>query len=148
LDAAQPLHINNTTVTAFDVYHGPVRCLAYKIQHGPASFLFCTDHELRHGAQPADPRQAESAMRDASLVEHCRGVDVAYFDGQYFRAEYDGNRGIGSTMAVSRVDWGHGCVEDIPTPSAPGSAAWKSTDGCVNNAMASPLRWNSPRAKM
>jgi hypothetical protein len=45
-------------------------------------------------------------------------VDTAYFDGQYFRDEYNGTKGIGVTMAVSRVDWGHGCIEDIIERSA------------------------------
>jgi hypothetical protein len=112
-DVNEPVRIGNTSITAFDVYHGSCRCLAYKIQHGPASFVFCTDHELRHGADPADKRQAQSHAADARLVDACRGVDAAYFDAQYFRDEYDGKKGIGVTMPVSRVDWGHGCMEDV-----------------------------------
>lgn len=112
-DSTQTLRIGKLSITMFEVYHGTVRCLAYKIQHGAASFLFCTDHEVRHGLDPNDPRQAESAREEVRLSELCRGVNAAYFDGQYFRAEYDGKKGIGSTMAVSRVDWGHGCMEDI-----------------------------------
>ena len=112
LDVNDPIRIHGTTITAFDVYHGATRCLAYKIQHGPATFLFCTDHELRHG-KPDDPRQAASLAAEERIRAHCRGVDAAYFDGQYFRDEYNGTKGIGVTMAVSRVDWGHGCVEDV-----------------------------------
>jgi hypothetical protein len=113
LDASQTVRIGNTTLSTFDVYHGTVRCLAYKIQHGSAKFVFCTDHEVRHGTDPNDPRQEESAREDARLSAQCMDVDAAYFDGQYFRAEYDGAKGIGSTMAVKRVDWGHGCIEDV-----------------------------------
>jgi len=112
-DFSQPIKINNTTITPFEVYHGMVRCLAYKIQHGPASFVFCTDHELRHGTDPNDIRQIKSLQADARLATFCQDVDVAYFDGQYFRAEYDGKQSVGTVQATSRLDWGHGCVEDI-----------------------------------
>jgi ribonuclease BN (tRNA processing enzyme) len=111
--ANEPIRIGATTVTPFDVYHGPTRCLAYKIRHGPATFVFCTDHELRHGPDPADPRQARSLEADARLAAHCQDADLAYFDGQYFLDEYHGRRGIGVNAAVPRVDWGHGCIEDV-----------------------------------
>ena len=109
----KPIQINATTVTPFEVYHGPTRCLAYKIQRGPAAFVFCTDHELRRGPDPEDPRQLRSTAAEARLVEHCRGADLAYFDGQYLLAEYTGTEGIGATAPVPRLDWGHSCVEDI-----------------------------------
>ena len=112
-DVNDPIRIGGTTVTAFDVYHGATRCLAYKVEHGDATFVFCTDHELRHGPTATDPRQLQSKEADDRLVEHCRGADVAYFDGQYFLDEYTGRKGIGNTLAVSRVDWGHGCIEDV-----------------------------------
>jgi hypothetical protein len=112
-DANVPLHIGKMKVTTFDVYHGTVRCLAYKIQHGSATFVFCTDHEVRHGIDADDPRQGESARGESRFCAQCMDADAVYVDGQYFRAEYDGLKGIGSTMAVSRVDWGHGCIEDI-----------------------------------
>jgi phosphoribosyl 1,2-cyclic phosphodiesterase len=111
--AGEPIRIGATTITPFDVYHGPTRCLAYKIQHGPKTFVFCTDHELRHGDDPTDPRQAKSLAAEARLVEICRDVDLAYFDGQYFLEEYFGRRRIGITAPVPRMDWGHGCIEDI-----------------------------------
>jgi hypothetical protein len=113
LDAAEPVQIGNLTVTALETYHGDVRCLAYKFQYGSTAFVFCTDHEVRHGLDPTDPRQEQSREAEQRLVEYCRGVDAAYFDGQYFRGEYDGVKPIGATMAVSRVDWGHSCIEDI-----------------------------------
>jgi Beta-lactamase superfamily domain len=112
-DVNEPIQVGGTTITAFDVYHGAARCLGYRIQYGPASFVFCTDHELRHGSDPADPRQAQSQAAEARLIEQVRGADAAYFDGQYFREEYNGTKAIGSTMAVGRIDWGHGCIEDI-----------------------------------
>jgi hypothetical protein len=111
-NAGEPLVIGKTRVMCHEVYHGSVRCLAYKIQRGSAAFFFCTDHELRHG-DPGDPRQQESERIDRQLDEYFRGVDVAYIDGQYFRQEYEGKKGIGTTAAVSRVDWGHGCIEDV-----------------------------------
>jgi phosphoribosyl 1,2-cyclic phosphodiesterase len=111
--ADEPIRIGATTITPFDVYHGPTRCLAYKLQHGPKTFVFCTDHELRHGDDPTDPRQMKSLAAEARLIEMCRDVDLAYFDGQYFLEEYHGRRRIGITAPVPRIDWGHGCIEDI-----------------------------------
>lgn len=111
----QPIQIGSTKVTPFDVYHGPTRCLAYKIQHGGKTFIFCTDHELRHGTDPLDPRQQRSLAAEAHLIEHCQDADLAYFDGQYYLEEYYGRKRIGLTAAVPRMDWGHGCIEDIIT---------------------------------
>jgi phosphoribosyl 1,2-cyclic phosphodiesterase len=117
-DISQPVQIGATKITAFDVYHGLTRCISYKIQHGPVSFVFCTDHEIRHGPDPFDPRQAQSKAAEQRLREHIRGVDLAYVDGQYFRDEYDGKKGIGVTMQVKRIDWGHGCIEDVVARAA------------------------------
>ena len=55
----------------------------------------------------------ESLRADQELEEMCRGADLAYFDGQYTHEEYFGRKPIGPTPAVSRVGWGHGCIEDI-----------------------------------
>ena len=112
-EVSQSFQIGATTITAFDVYHGVPRCVAYKICHGPMTFIFCTDHELRMGLDPTDPRQLRSIAAEKRLNEHCAQADLAYFDGQYFRDEYTGKEPIGLTAAVSRVDWGHGCIEDI-----------------------------------
>jgi phosphoribosyl 1,2-cyclic phosphodiesterase len=110
---AEPIHIGATTVTPFDVYHGPTRCLGYKIQHGPKTFVFCTDHELRHGNDANDPKQIKSLAAETRLIEMCQDADLAYFDGQYFLEEYFGRKRIGLTAAVPRIDWGHGCIEDV-----------------------------------
>jgi ribonuclease BN (tRNA processing enzyme) len=110
--AGQTIRIGATEVTPFDVYHGPTRCLAYKIKHGDATFVFCTDHELRHGGEAADPKRLRSLAAEARLRAHCADADLAYFDGQYFLDEYHGKRGIGLSAAVPRIDWGHGCIED------------------------------------
>ena len=111
-DVSEPIRIGGTTVTPFEVYHGVTDCLAYKVQHGGVTFIFSTDHELRHGEDPADPRQSKSTAAETVLVEQCQDADLGYFDGQYFRTEYEGLRGIGLTPPVSRVGWGHGCIED------------------------------------
>ena len=41
------------------------------------------------------------------------GADLMYRDGQYLRAEYDGIKGIGTSGPISRVGWGHSCLEDV-----------------------------------
>ena len=56
---------------------------------------------------------AHSRKAEARLVEICQDADVAYFDGQYFLEEYFGRKRIGLTAAVPRMDWGHGCIEDV-----------------------------------
>jgi phosphoribosyl 1,2-cyclic phosphodiesterase len=112
-DVHEPIHVGKTTIHAFDVYHGLSRCLAYRIQHGPVTFVFCTDHETRHGSDASDIRQKKSDEAEARLVRESNEVDAAYFDGQYFRDEYEGRKAIGATMAISRLDWGHGCIEDV-----------------------------------
>ncbi len=112
-DASHPVHVGATSVTAFPTYHGPTPCLAYKVRHGSASFVYCTDHELRHGPDPTDPRQLASEAAEAEIRRQCQGVDVAYFDGQYLTAEYHAKQGIGLNPPVPRLDWGHGCLEDV-----------------------------------
>lgn len=108
----EPLQIGATKIKAFEVFH-PAPCLAYRIEYGGKVLIFCTDHELRHGSQPDDPRQRASLQAEQRLREHAQGADVMYRDGQFFRAEYDGFQGIGVSGGVPRVDWGHSCIEDI-----------------------------------
>jgi hypothetical protein len=112
-DLKEPIHVGATTVTPFEVYHAATRCLGYHVRQGDATFVFCTDHELRHGEDSADPRQLRSHQAEDRLIDHCRNADVGYFDGQYMLAEYKGLQGIGGGAARRRVDWGHGCMEDV-----------------------------------
>ncbi|HYF51037.1 MAG TPA: hypothetical protein VEJ63_16610 [Planctomycetota bacterium] len=109
----EPIKIDQTTVTPFDVYHGDNRCLAYKVELNGSSFVFCTDHELRRGTDPKDPRQIKSEAAEARLRKELMNVDAAYMDGQYFIDEYLGKKGIGSSPAALRMDWGHSCIEDV-----------------------------------
>jgi phosphoribosyl 1,2-cyclic phosphodiesterase len=112
-DITKPVHIGQTVVTAFPVYHGNCRCLGYKVEHGGSKFVFCTDHELRHGTDPNDTRQKLSLAAEENLRAQCKDADLAYFDAQYYLAEYKGEKGIGSSPPVPRMDWGHSCVEDV-----------------------------------
>lgn len=109
----KPIMIGSTAVTPFEVYHATTLCLGYKVQHGGSAFVFCTDHELRHGPDASDPRQARSLAAERRVIEHCRNVDLAYFDGQYLMSEYLGKTGIGAHPGVTRLDWGHSCIEDV-----------------------------------
>ena len=111
-DIDQPLVLGATRITAMKVYH-PASCLAYKVERGGKTFVFCTDHELRHGPDPDDPRQKESEARERLLIQHALKADVLYRDAQYLRSDYDGLSGIGSSSPVGRVDWGHSCFEDV-----------------------------------
>jgi phosphoribosyl 1,2-cyclic phosphodiesterase len=108
----ESIEIGATRITAFDVYHSSP-CLGYKIEHAGKKFVFCTDHELRHGPDPDDPKQKASEEADARLIEHAKDADVLYRDGQYIRSDYDGLSGIGESNPVQRLDWGHSCIEDV-----------------------------------
>ncbi len=111
-DVTRPFKIGDTKITAFFVYH-PALCLGYKIEHGGKSFIYCTDHELRHGEDPEAPGQKKSDAAEARLVKLAMDADAMYRDGQYLRSEYDGHTGIGSSTPVPRIDWGHSCIEDV-----------------------------------
>lgn len=111
-DLSQSIVIGETQITAMKVFH-PAPCLAYKVTRGGKTFVFCTDHELRHGPEPDDPRQRESEAREKQVIQHAAKADVLYRDAQYLRSDYDGLSGIGSTGPVRRLDWGHSCLEDV-----------------------------------
>lgn len=111
-DLNEPIKIGNTTIQPFEVFH-PDPCLAYRVEHGGKVFVFCTDHELRRGEDPEDPLQVASLAAEERLIEQCMDADVVYRDGQYLHIEYDGHQGIGSPFGVSRMDWGHSCIEDV-----------------------------------
>ncbi len=115
-DPAEPLHLGETTITAFEVFH-PAPCLAYRIEHRGRVVVFCTDHELRHGDRSHPDWQA-SREAEARLITHATGADLLYRDGQYLRAEYDGVQGIGTSGAIPRAGWGHSCIEDVIEMSA------------------------------
>jgi phosphoribosyl 1,2-cyclic phosphodiesterase len=111
-DLGEPLRFAETTISMVEVFH-PAPCLAYRIDHGGKAFIFCTDHELFHGEDEDDPRHGVSRAAEDRLAEMATGADLMYRDGQFFRAEYDGYQGIGSSMGVQRVGWGHSCIEDV-----------------------------------
>jgi phosphoribosyl 1,2-cyclic phosphodiesterase len=111
-DITEPIVLGGTSITAFEVFH-PAPCLAYRIEHGGRVMVFCTDHELRHGADPDHPDEVKSRAAEARLIQHATGADLLYRDGQYLRTEYDGLKGIGDSGAISRVGWGHSCIEDV-----------------------------------
>lgn len=111
-DIAEPLQFGDTRVTPFEVYHTSP-CLGYVIQRGGRTFVYCTDHELRHAIEPDEPAQQKSETAEARLVELCKDADLLYRDAQYLRAEYDGLQGIGTSAALCRRDWGHSCIEDV-----------------------------------
>lgn len=108
---AECIHIGKTKIQPFEVFH-PSPCLAYRIERKGKVFVFCTDHELRRG-HPAHSLQIASLEAEERLCQQSMGSDVLYRDGQFLRIEYDGDLGIGSPHGVSRLDWGHSCIEDV-----------------------------------
>lgn len=111
-DIKEPIKIGKTTIKPFKVFH-PDPCLGFRIEHNGKVFVFCTDHELRHGDDPNDPLQIASLEAEETLCSHSLNADVLYRDGQFLKAEYDGELGIGTPLGVSRMDWGHSCIEDV-----------------------------------
>ena len=110
-DQSEPIMLGKTQIIAFEVDH-PAPCLAYRIEHNNKVFVFCTDHELRHDDTNAT-KQRESLEAEERLLAHSQGADVLYRDGQYLRVEYDGLKGVGDSNPVSRLGWGHSCIEDV-----------------------------------
>ena len=111
-DISQTFKIGKTVIQAFKVFH-PDPCIAYRIEHNGKVFVFCTDHELRRGADPSFDLQQESVAAEADLIAKSMNADVLYRDGQFLRDEYDSIKPLGGKMAVSRKDWGHSCIEDV-----------------------------------
>lgn len=111
-DVSKSIQLGNTTIQPFQLFH-PSPCLGYRFEHGGKVFVYCTDHELRRGDNPNDPLQMASLEAEARLREQAMGADVLYRDGQFLQAEYDGLKGIDSSHGVSRLDWGHSCIEDV-----------------------------------
>ncbi|RBP47149.1 MBL fold metallo-hydrolase [Arenicella xantha] len=111
-DWNQPVWIGKTKIQAFEVFH-PDPCLAYRIEHNGKVFVYCTDHELRHGPNPEYPPQVESVDAERRLREFAKDADVVYRDGQFLRAEYDGDKSLDSGIGTARRDWGHSCIEDV-----------------------------------
>lgn len=117
VDIHEPIRIGETRITPINVCH-PAPCLAYKVEHGGKSFIYCTDHELKHGLEENDPEFRASLEAEERLIYQARGADVMYRDGQFLRSEYDGLAGIGSSGPVPRLNWGHSCIEDVQNMSA------------------------------
>ena len=111
-DVSEPIVFGETVIQPIEVFH-PAPCLAYRFERAGKVFVFCTDHELRHGDDPDHPLQQASEAAEARLREYSMDADVLYRDGQYLRVEYDGLQGIGAPAGISRVDWGHSCIEDV-----------------------------------
>ena len=111
-DINEPIIIGNTSIQPFEVFH-PDPCLAFRVEHNGKTFVFCTDHELRRGPDPEDTLQVASLEAEERLKAQCMDVDVLYRDGQFLQIEYDGHQGVGAPFGVSRMDWGHSCIEDV-----------------------------------
>lgn len=111
-DLAQPIIIGKTSIQAFEVFH-PDPCLAYRVEHNGKVFVYCTDHERRHGSDPSSALQVASDNAEKRLLEHAMNADIMYRDGQFLLAEYNAEKGLGNENLTSRKDWGHSCIEDV-----------------------------------
>jgi phosphoribosyl 1,2-cyclic phosphodiesterase len=111
-DTREPIVIGRTTVRAFDLCH-PAPCLGFCVEHDGKKFVFCTDHEWKPENGLIGPGAAESNTCESRLRDIAQNADLMYRDGQFLRAEYEGDLGIGQAAPVSRIGWGHSCIEDV-----------------------------------
>jgi len=109
----KPIVLGDTQVTPFELFH-PAPCLGYCVECDGAKFVFATDHELRHGDDDTGRDEISQAAEDR-LRRISEGADLLYRDGQYMMVEYLGEKGIGESGPIPRIDWGHSCIEDITT---------------------------------
>jgi hypothetical protein len=61
---------------------------------------------MRRGDNADHPLQIASMEAENRLIEHSMNCDVLYRDGQFLHIEYDGDKGIGTPLGISRKDWG------------------------------------------
>lgn len=113
----QEIVIGGARITPFEVYH-PAPCFGYRVEENGKTFVFCTDHELRHGSDGDVARQSASQAAEERLRRYAQGADLLYRDGQFLRVEYDGEKGVGTSRAIPRIDWGHSCIEDVAEMAA------------------------------
>jgi len=108
-EAGRPVTIGTTTITPFELFH-PAPCLGFSIESGGKRFVFATDHEILH--DEALPGYGASRAAEERLAYFALGADLLYRDGQFLRAEYSGEKGIGDSPPIPRNGWGHSCIED------------------------------------
>jgi ribonuclease BN (tRNA processing enzyme) len=106
-----PIVLGDTRVTPIELFH-PAPCLGYCVECDGAKFVFATDHELRHGDDETGRDELSQAAEDR-LRKISKGADLLYRDGQYMMVEYQGEKGIGDSGPIPRLDWGHSCIEDV-----------------------------------
>ena len=99
--------LGSTRITTYRLKH-PGGSMAYRFENAGRVFVFATDHE--HEEVP-----------DPGLMEFARGADLFYTEGQYTKAEYSAEVGIGGDRPMSHRGWGHSPVEScIATALAAG----------------------------
>jgi ribonuclease BN (tRNA processing enzyme) len=107
----EPIVLGDTRVTPFELFH-PAPCLGYCVETGGKKFVFATDHELRRGDDDSEADRRSRTAEDR-LRQIGQGADFLYRDGQFMLAEYLGDKGIGDSAPLPRLDWGHSCYEDV-----------------------------------
>jgi len=96
----QTIQINSTRVTSIMMNH-PVLCYGYRVDNNGKSFFFTGDHEPYGNIYYADDDgfsdyQELIKLKQQSIINFIRGVDVFVADSQYTEEEY-----------LSKVGWGH-----------------------------------------
>jgi phosphoribosyl 1,2-cyclic phosphodiesterase len=97
VDDKSSFTIGSTRITTYALNH-PGECLAFRLECAGKVLVFATDHEQKE-------------VPDRRLAEFVRGADVLYTEGQYTRAEYDGQAGPAGDPPMKRHGWGHSPVE-------------------------------------
>lgn len=78
----------------------PGGCLGYRVSRDKTCIVLASDHE--------HPRQGV----DFELARFSRDATLLYTEGQYTRAEYEGDVPLGAGLPMSRRGWGHSTMED------------------------------------
>jgi phosphoribosyl 1,2-cyclic phosphodiesterase len=97
VEAGAEFRIGATRVRTHALNH-PGSCLGYRLEQAGRAVVLASDHE-----------QAETL--DKGLAAFAQGADLLYTEGQYTRAEYEGQDGIAGDLPQSRRGWGHTPLE-------------------------------------
>ena len=81
---------------------------------GGKTFVFCTDHELRHGPDPSTSGSMRKHGGRGALRERTAWTPTsATSTASTASPNTSGQKGIGTAPPVPKIDWGHGCIEDV-----------------------------------
>jgi hypothetical protein len=85
----------------------------------PVSFDACEIRDLQREPIPDVPDPIVGHYRDINTPTMVGKTKIQAFEVFHpdpclgYRIEHNGHTGVGSDFGLSRLDWGHGCIEDV-----------------------------------